>query len=325
MKIPSKAVFGVACSPPPRHLWCVGSIILLLTAASLSAQITIKSPIKGVVLRLSAENPPSVKAFMSTNQDRSATWVFKFSYQLPHKPTPPPTQGTDILGRTENVKGANLTISEQGGMVDVIATQLNTKNTAATVFYIDGMNPSADAVKSRLIDLYKNSSMFPAKGTANLLACVVQTESTSWQFDPTVKSHPKYIVKGNWPRANIDGAPYYGLMQVGPKPTMSQLYSWIGNTAEGLSTFEGKIRHVLENQQKVLQKQYPKMPSLSPKQLEDNALFLYGGWWSNTVMSGNYRWISNSSKTGWIANPNIASKAATYITKIRNGDGCGFN
>lgn len=169
----------------------------------------------------------------------------------------------------------NLHYADFGGRMKATVSAANCQPQSVT-FYLTGgpMNPTA--VSNFLVSLYATGT------TPRLFTGVAEVESRSRHFcipgkTCSSKQAPLYGILQYWPHESYDGGSHIGLLMVEPK-NWGVVWNWKTNATTGVGLFVSeKLRYAKEMENKIRKyRRGPGLPSLTPRQLEDMALVLYG-------------------------------------------------
>jgi hypothetical protein len=163
-----------------------------------------------------------------------------------------------------------------GGQVTSTVTQ-GSQNQKVT-FFITGTSIPDTTITSELDSLYNGK-------TPNLMTGIAEVESSYAQFS----SRALYGVNAFWPTEGPDGGSHVGLMMDCVVPTSKKApcgndqktwagieWNWQTNASNGVTLFTTDKVHFAKLYEKRLVKSVNKIVALTPSQLEDMAVGLYG-------------------------------------------------
>ena len=118
--------------------------------------------------------------------------------------------------------------------------------------YVDGTPIQPSVIVSQLGAMYNGT-------TPNLLVGIAFRESSCSQFLFTTNPYinQTYGIAGYWPNENANGT-YIGLMMV--PPTLSTLFDWTSNAAQGLSVLQYFLAAAARHYSQEIAS-YPSLPS----------------------------------------------------------------
>jgi hypothetical protein len=241
-----------------------------------SAGFSIVKPDNNSSFPLSSNNTTATDSisFQSNGKTKSTTsWNVQVSYAA--------STGKGASRATKNFSSSNnSSVSEQfqsmGGQGDVLATcqaTSGTNQTANITITITGAPISQSDIINRLDSLYG-----PGQPTPDLMTRISRHESSLQQFVPM----ELFGVSALWPNEShivgpnghaIPDGSHIGLMQV--PNTMQDAFDWTINTQDGVNLFFQKLALASSNEIRI-QATHPGLPDLTPFQMENMALELYG-------------------------------------------------
>jgi hypothetical protein len=212
----------------------------------------------------------------------------------------------------------------QGGQVSVnasITVSGQTVNAQPATVTVTGFALSDDTITNRLVNLYSGGA------TPRLMTGIAMVESSYKQFTDTYLAGPNagrpLILYGRqdlWPNESYDGGSHIGLMQVAI--TMSRAFDYYVNTEDGFILFANDKLGIAGIAESRMRQRYPQLRALTPVELENMALVLYGPYADATdavsgpVTKQYYR--VNSAGTDWIVNTAGNPDGVAYADRVRN-------
>jgi hypothetical protein len=237
---------------------------------------------------------------------QTVTWKTILTYQTSGMvPSPAATASPNVTFQTQGTRTATQTYTSQGGHLAVHATVGSF--TDKIVAYITGPpGPAPDIpaidITNQLTTLYKSvtlvtNSQDPYKlaftpATAGLMTQVVQLESSYRQFT----SNTVYQTAAFWPRESPQTKNKYGdiTSRTGAHIGLTQLpvnmpdaWDWLLNTQDGVNLFKSKLSIAYNTFAVPFEVSHPKLPGITPCQLEEMALALYGPYAGGTNPTKN--------------------------------------
>ncbi|MGC1730590.1 MAG: choice-of-anchor tandem repeat GloVer-containing protein [Steroidobacteraceae bacterium] len=275
---------------------------------SVQAPLVISSPLAQSNYQLTQDNyiqTPEI-SFSASSADTTTpiTWTLQLLYSA--------TDGKGAINATQSFSTTsgqthNIHYTSKGGQLSVTATQGTL--TANVTLTITG-EPIPDAtITAQLDSLYANGA------TPNLLTGIAEVESSYEQFDGT---ETKYGYTGYWPNeSKADGGSHIGLMMV--PTTALEAWDWLDNTSNGASLFQQKLAAAGRNATRIIA-QNPGLPNLTPVQLENMALLLYGPFAPTTHQLKNQYYIPATvgGVLTWIVNTANNPSGVTYANSCRS-------
>jgi hypothetical protein len=185
------------------------------------------------------------------------------------------------------------------------------------------------AITARLYDLYSNNSSL-TKPTPGLLTGIAQQESSYQQFGREAKTPVTIVVNqdcpgisdARWPKESDDGGSHIGLMQV--PTTNGDAWDWMQNTQTGRNIFvNDKLAAARKNAARI-QREHPGLRDLSPVELENMAVLLYGPFAPKgslrVKLSKQYYIVENNSsgKPIWVKNTVNNPEGVRYADMCRS-------
>jgi hypothetical protein len=284
---------------------CISSTATLVTIDVVAQPLKITSPAANANYQLTKQNYVSTAPipFTAISSDTSAiSWSLKLSYKTSGG------RGASSSTQTFTTQPAATqkeTYTSIGGQLQATATQV--KSTAKVTMTITGEPIPNGTITSQLDSLYSSGA------TPNLLTGIAERESSYQQFDGT---ETLYGLTGYWPNeSKEDGGSHIGLMMVAT--TADRAWDWTANTIYGASIFQDKLAAAGRNATKII-KANKGLPALTPVQLENMALLLYGPYAPATSQLTNQYYIPDTSGTTpvWVVNTANNPDGVSYA------DGC---
>lgn len=265
--------------------------------------LTVASPVNNQVYGFSGPpgnyNQASVPLNAQSNCSGTAGWGLSWSYTEIHNPNGVYLGSVTNTTQTLNQTVTYTTPAGNGGLLGmVVSTAFGAQQSVLP--YVDGTPIQPSVIVSQLGAMYNGT-------TPNLLVGIAFRESSCSQFLFTTNPYinQTYGIAGYWPNENANGT-YIGLMMV--PPTLSTLFDWTSNAAQGLSVLQYFLAAAARHYSQEIAS-YPSLPQLTALQQEQDALWLYGGWGSY----GDY-YVPNSSYNGWV----VTTANNTGVNYVQN-------
>ncbi|HVA83462.1 MAG TPA: hypothetical protein VNF28_01035 [Candidatus Binataceae bacterium] len=280
---------------------------------------------------------------------QTVTWKTVLHYQT--SGSVPNPAATAINSFSTVGKGTTQqTYTSEGGHLSVKAT-VGSFTDSIPVYIVGPPGPSPDIpysdITSQLTTLYSSVTIpnDPAfsPATPGLMSQVVQLESSLLQFS----RKQLYGVGAFWPRESAQVVGKYGniVSQTGSHIGLTQVpvsmpdaWDWLHNTQDGVNLFQSKLSIAYNTFAVSLEASHPGLPGLTPCQLEEMALALYGPFAGGTnptkhpqVLNRQYYTVHCNGGTGtactngswqWILNPAAPETkpycALCYVSDVRS-------
>lgn len=171
---------------------------------------------------------------------------------------------------------------------------------------ITGLAIPSDQITAQLTSLYGGGA------TPNLMTGIAEVESTYLQFVHRVL----YGISADWPVESYDGGSHIGLMQM-PTRSMGVAFDWLSNTKAGVNLFGNKIVSA-QNLMNRIVAQHSGLRVLSPTELENMALVLYGPYASASLSKQYYVPVQQNGVWVWIVNTSGNANGVMYADDVRS-------
>ncbi len=265
-------------------------------------------------------NQVSIPLNAVSNCSGTAGWTFSTSYRLitwnNYIYTGSQTSTSQPLNQTVTFT----TPAGNGGIAEMTAAAFGTSQTVAP--YIDGSTIPNNTIIAYLGQIYGGA-------TPNLLVGVATHETSCAQF--YWADNQAYALLGYWPFENSGRTvPVVGMMQISSASavglSMAILFDWTANAQAGLTVFQASLTNATTMTNQLIAA-YPTLPAKTAVQLENDGLWLYGGFggYGTKLLAQPWTlyWIPNASNTGWVqstADPDGTAFISAVYTYAANNN-----
>lgn len=194
--------------------------------------------------------------------------------------------------------GGKLSITAKDGSGNAFCSGLN-------VYIVGSQIPNTE-ITQQLDALYSTGA------TPNLLTGIAMVESTYSQF----RTRTLFGQSALWPYESYDGGSHVGLMQM--PISQSDAWGWKQNISDGANLFSQKIAMAKSKQATIrLLHLLNEPPMLTPVQLENMALVLYGPNASAALNEQYYVVVVTNGVASWVVNTAGNPDGVAYADLVR--------
>ncbi len=280
-----------------------------LTATISCCELVIKSPQSDAQYPLSQNDITAVNlTYEADDQTNSGqvSWTVNLEYATSGGKGA--TQTLDTFTSTANSPTAR-TYQSQGGRLTISATEATASGTISSCptnyyAYIVGAPIQDSEITSRLISLYARGA------TPNLLTGIASVESSYLQFN----NRTLYNYYADWPYESYDGGSHIGLMQV--PTTLTDAWDWHVNTLDGANLFQAKLATARRLERRI-RRYFHGLRPLTPVQIENMALVLYGPYASGDLTMQYYYPQVTGHRAVWVVNTFYNPNGVAYADNVR--------